>query len=164
MEQMPERESKTRYKTLTARYASRGYAGDLFAGPQIHTLASALVALAEAEQALRLEDHRYRPDHQRSAFHDIDYDAVAREERLIRHDVMSHVHAGDCCPTAKPIIHLGATSCAAGRQHRSDSDADALQLIRRAPPPVHQRWQTSSLIGIKTCRPWDSRIFSRPSR
>ena len=43
---------------------------------------------------------------------DIDFEAAARYERKLRHDVMAHVHAyGDQCPEARPIIHLGATSC-----------------------------------------------------
>ena len=43
---------------------------------------------------------------------DIDFEAAAQYERRLRHDVMAHVHAyGDVCPDARPIIHLGATSC-----------------------------------------------------
>lgn len=46
---------------------------------------------------------------------DIDFDAVAKEERLTRHDVMAHIHVfGNQCPKAAPIIHLGATSCYVG--------------------------------------------------
>lgn len=45
----------------------------------------------------------------------IDFDVAAIEERKRRHDVMAHVHTfGVCCPTAAPIIHLGATSCFVG--------------------------------------------------
>ena len=33
----------------------------------------------------------------------------------VRHDVMAHVHTfGVACPSAAPIIHLGATSCYVG--------------------------------------------------
>ena len=43
---------------------------------------------------------------------DIDYAAAKELEKKLRHDVMSHIHAwGDQCPTARPVIHLGATSC-----------------------------------------------------
>jgi adenylosuccinate lyase len=43
---------------------------------------------------------------------DIDFAAAQQYERKLRHDVMAHVHTyGDVCPTARPIIHLGATSC-----------------------------------------------------
>jgi adenylosuccinate lyase len=45
----------------------------------------------------------------------IDFDVAAAEEAKRRHDVMAHVHTfGVCCPTAAPIIHLGATSCFVG--------------------------------------------------
>uniref|UniRef100_A0AAR2JQG2 Adenylosuccinate lyase n=1 Tax=Pygocentrus nattereri TaxID=42514 RepID=A0AAR2JQG2_PYGNA len=46
---------------------------------------------------------------------DIDFAMAAEEERKLRHDVMAHVHTfANCCPTAAPIIHLGATSCYVG--------------------------------------------------
>nr|XP_024657880.1 adenylosuccinate lyase [Maylandia zebra] len=46
---------------------------------------------------------------------DIDFAVAAEEERKLRHDVMAHVHTfAHCCPTAAPIIHLGATSCYVG--------------------------------------------------
>ena len=45
----------------------------------------------------------------------IDFELAAAEEKKRRHDVMAHVHTfGHCCPTAAPIIHLGATSCFVG--------------------------------------------------
>ena len=46
---------------------------------------------------------------------DIDYDMAAQKEKEVRHDVMAHVLTfGEACPKAKPIIHLGATSCFVG--------------------------------------------------
>ena len=45
----------------------------------------------------------------------IDFELAAEEEKKRRHDVMAHVHTfAHCCPTAAPIIHLGATSCFVG--------------------------------------------------
>lgn len=45
----------------------------------------------------------------------IDFQLAAEEERKRKHDVMAHVHTfAQCCPTAAPIIHLGATSCFVG--------------------------------------------------
>lgn len=42
----------------------------------------------------------------------IPFDKVSEIEKKIRHDVMAHIHAyGDQCPSARGIIHLGATSC-----------------------------------------------------
>ena len=70
------------------------------------------VALAEAEAELGLDISRKQIDELRSHVDDIDFAAAARYEKQLRHDVMAHVHAyGDVCPTARPIIHLGATSC-----------------------------------------------------
>ena len=47
--------------------------------------------------------------------YDIDYEKAAEYEKKLRHDVMAHVHTfGELCPKAKPIIHLGATSCFVG--------------------------------------------------
>ena len=40
-----------------------------------------------------------------------DFAAAAAHEKKLRHDVMAHIHAyGDAAPSARPIIHLGATS------------------------------------------------------
>lgn len=42
----------------------------------------------------------------------INYDVANKREKEVRHDVMSHVFAyGEQCPSAKGIIHWGATSC-----------------------------------------------------
>ncbi len=43
---------------------------------------------------------------------DINYDVARKFENEVRHDVMAHVKAfGEQAKSAKPIIHLGATSC-----------------------------------------------------
>jgi adenylosuccinate lyase len=70
------------------------------------------VMLAEAEQELGLPITKEQLAALRANVDNIDFDAAERHERRLRHDVMAHVHAyGDACPTARPIIHLGATSC-----------------------------------------------------
>ena len=70
------------------------------------------VALAESEAELGLNISQQQIDELRSQVDDIDFAVAARYELQLRHDVMAHVHAyGDVCPTARPIIHLGATSC-----------------------------------------------------
>ena len=54
---------------------------------------------------------------------DLDLELAAKYEKELRHDVMAHVHAwGDVCPKARPIIHLGATSCYVG------DNTDLIQL------------------------------------
>ena len=73
------------------------------------------VALAKAEQTLGIEISDAQIAEMEAHITDIDYDAAAKYEHQLRHDVMAHVHAfGDLCPTARPIIHLGATSCYVG--------------------------------------------------
>ena len=70
------------------------------------------VALAESERELGLNITQLQIDELRQHVDQIDFVAAAHHEKLLRHDVMAHVHAfGDVCPSAKPIIHLGATSC-----------------------------------------------------
>lgn len=69
-------------------------------------------ALAEAQRELGLAISQTQIDELRAHLDDIDFAVAARYEKKFRHDVMAHVHAyGDVCPTARPIIHLGATSC-----------------------------------------------------
>jgi len=70
------------------------------------------IALAESERELGLDISQAQIDELRSHVDDIDFERAALHEKQLRHDVMAHVHAyGDICPLAKPIIHLGATSC-----------------------------------------------------
>ena len=70
------------------------------------------LALAEAEKELGLPITDAQLEAMRAHLDDIDYDAAQAYERRFRHDVMAHIHAfGDAAPEARPIIHLGATSC-----------------------------------------------------
>ncbi len=70
------------------------------------------VALAEAERELGLDISQAQIDELRAHVDDIDFERAAMHEKKRRHDVMAHVETyGDLCPLAKPIIHLGATSC-----------------------------------------------------
>ena len=97
---------------LETRYASREMS-ELWSAQRKHSTWRQLwVWLAEAEAELGLPISREQIDELRAAIHDLDFAAAQRYERQLRHDVMAHVHAyGDQCPKARPIIHLGATSC-----------------------------------------------------
>jgi adenylosuccinate lyase len=70
------------------------------------------LALAESEHELGLPVTAAQIDAlKKAAESPIDFAAVARYERELRHDVMAHVHAlGDAAPAARGVIHLGATS------------------------------------------------------
>jgi len=88
--------------------------------------------LAESEQALGLDITDEQLREMRAHLTDIDYEAAARYERAVRHDVMAHVLAfGDQCPAARPIIHLGATSCYVGDNTDILNMREALLLVRR---------------------------------
>jgi len=70
------------------------------------------IALAEAEKELGLAITDAQIAEMRKFQDDINFERAEALERDLRHDVMAHVHAfGEQCPAAKPIIHLGATSC-----------------------------------------------------
>lgn len=70
------------------------------------------VALAEAEAELGLPVTPEQIAELKAHVDDVDFAAAEKYERKLRHDVMAHVHAyGDQCPTARAVIHLGATSC-----------------------------------------------------
>ena len=61
---------------------------------------------------LKCHDLQQQVDELAAHVSPIDYDAVAKREKEVRHDVMAHIYAyGLDAPGAKGIIHLGATSC-----------------------------------------------------
>ncbi|MBR1586443.1 MAG: adenylosuccinate lyase, partial [Clostridia bacterium] len=89
------------------------------------------IILAEAEQELGLPISDAQIAEMRAHVDDIDFDAAAAYEKKLRHDVMAHIHAwGDQCPSARPIIHWGATSCYVGDNADILILRDALTLIR----------------------------------
>ncbi len=70
------------------------------------------VALAETEKELGIDITDEQINQMKENINNIDYDVVSQREKECRHDVMAHVYEyGLKCPLAKPIIHLGATSC-----------------------------------------------------
>ena len=90
------------------------------------------VALAESEKELGLDITDAQIGELKAHTDDIDYEVADRREREIRHDVMAHIYAyGLACPGAKPIIHLGATSCYVGDNTDIIIQREALLLIRK---------------------------------
>ena len=97
---------------LISRYASREMATLWGDQRKFSTWRRLWVGLAEAEAELGLPISKDQIAELRAHVDDINFDAAQQYERKLRHDVMAHVHAyGDQCPAARPIIHLGATSC-----------------------------------------------------
>ena len=97
---------------LQGRYASPAMLKLFSNDTRYSTWRKLWVALAETEMELGLPITQEQVDELRAHIYDIDYDCVAAKEKEIRHDVMAHVYAyGVKCPSAKGIIHLGATSC-----------------------------------------------------
>ncbi len=117
---------------LVERYASPEMAA--LWGPQrkFSTWRRLWLWLAEAEAELGLGITRKQLDELRSHLDDIDFEKAAEHERRLRHDVMAHVHTyGEVCPTARPIIHLGATSCYVTDNTDLMLMREGLELIRR---------------------------------
>ncbi len=100
---------------LLTRYASSEMA-ELFSDDvKFKTWRRLWVALAECEKEFGLDISDEQIDELKAHTDDINYDVAEAQEKLVRHDVMAHVHAyGVQCPKARPIIHLGATSCYVG--------------------------------------------------
>ena len=97
---------------LITRYASQEMATHWSAQKKHSTWRRLWVALAEAEADVGLPITPEQILELRAGVDNIDFASANAYERKLRHDVMAHVHAyGDQCPTARPIIHLGATSC-----------------------------------------------------
>ncbi len=97
---------------LIGRYASGRMSKLWSAQAKISTWRRLWVALAEAERALGIDITAEQFEALRAQVDTIDFGAADAYERKFRHDVMAHIHAlGDAAPVARPIIHLGATSC-----------------------------------------------------
>jgi adenylosuccinate lyase len=117
---------------LGSRYASPEMSAIWSPQRKFSTWRRLWVALAEAEQELGLPIRDEQLAELRAHVDDIDFECAARHERALRHDVMAHVHAyGDVCPSARPIIHLGATSCYVTDNTDLLLMRDALRLVAR---------------------------------
>ncbi len=104
------------YETpLNSRYASEEMKYLFSSQYKFSTWRKLWIALAESEQELGLPITDEQLNEMRAHIDDIDFDKAAEYEKKFRHDVMAHVHTyGECCPKARGIIHLGATSCYVG--------------------------------------------------
>ena len=126
-------ESFDRYVSpLSERYASREMQAVFSPDAKFKTWRKLWIALAETEKELGLPITDEQIEELKSHADDINYADAKAREKIVRHDVMSHVYAyGLQCPKAKGIIHLGATSCYVGDNTDIILMREALQIIRR---------------------------------
>ncbi len=117
---------------LSQRYASKEMQYLFSQNKKFRTWRKLWIALAETEKELGLNITQEQIDELKAHQDDINYEDAEAREKLVRHDVMSHVYAyGLQCPKAKGIIHLGATSCYVGDNTDLIIMRDALSLVRR---------------------------------
>ena len=118
---------------LSQRYASKDMQYIFSQDMKFRTWRKLWIALAETEKELGLTQITDEMIAELKAHaEDINYDVAREREKLVRHDVMSHVHAyGVQCPTAKGIIHLGATSCYVGDNTDIIVMNEALKLVKK---------------------------------
>ncbi|HEX3019338.1 MAG TPA: adenylosuccinate lyase [Chitinispirillaceae bacterium] len=109
-------ESLNEYQNpLLERYASADMSYVFSPLNKFSTWRKLWIALAESEKDLGLPISDEQIEEMKSHVFDIDFDLARSFEAKTRHDVMAHVYTfGTCCPKAKPIIHLGATSAFVG--------------------------------------------------
>ena len=123
--------NETYQNPLCRRYASREMQEIFSDARKFSTWRRLWVALAESEQELGLPITDAQIAEMKAHLDDIDYAVADQREREVRHDVMAHIYAyGVACPTAKPIIHLGATSCFVGDNTDIILQREALRRIR----------------------------------
>ena len=117
---------------LSTRYASREMQYLFSENNKFRTWRRLWIALAKAEHALGLPVTWEQIAQLESHAEDVNYDVAEAREKLVRHDVMSHVYAyGRQCPDAEAIIHLGATSCYVGDNTDILILRDASRLVLR---------------------------------
>ena len=117
---------------LNSRYASKEMQYIFSPDKKFSTWRKLWIALAESEQELGLNITDEQIAQMKEHIYDINYDVAKAREKEVRHDVMSHVYAyGVQCPSAKPIIHLGATSCYVGDNTDIIIMTEALELVKK---------------------------------
>lgn len=125
--------SNDRYVSpLSERYASKEMQYIFSPDKKFRTWRKLWIALAETEKELGLHITDEQIAELKEHADDINFDVAKEREKVVRHDVMSHVYAyGVQCPKAKGIIHLGATSCYVGDNTDIILMSEALEIVRK---------------------------------
>ncbi len=117
---------------LTGRYASDEMQYIFSPDNKFRTWRKLWIALAETERELGLNITEEQINELKAHADDINYETAEAREKEVRHDVMSHVYAyGVQCPSARGIIHLGATSCYVGDNTDLIIMREGLRLVRK---------------------------------
>lgn len=117
---------------LSGRYASSKMNKIWSNDSKYSTWRKLWIALAETEKELGIDITDEQINEMKANVENIDYDIVSAREKECRHDVMAHVYEfGLKCPKAKPIIHLGATSCYVTDNTDVILMREALKLIKQ---------------------------------
>ena len=117
---------------LSSRYADKEMKYLFSPDMKFKTWRRLWIALAESEMELGLPVTQEQVDELKAHAEDINYEVAEERERLVRHDVMSHVYAyGQQCPKAAGIIHLGATSCYVGDNTDIIIMTEAMMIVRK---------------------------------
>ncbi len=124
--------SKTYESPFTLRWASEEMRYLFSQEKKFTTWRKIWVALAEAERELGLDISNEQIKELKDNICNIDLERASFHEKQTRHDVMSHILTyGEQCPKAKPIIHLGATSCFVGDNTDILIMKESLEIIRK---------------------------------
>lgn len=117
---------------LITRYASKEMSENFSDDKKFKTWRLLWIALAEAEMELGLPISKEQIIELKEHQSDINYDVAEKKEHEVRHDVIAHIYAyGEQCPNAKPIIHLGATSCYVGDNTDIMIMDDGMKIIKK---------------------------------
>ncbi len=117
---------------LSSRYADKEMKYLFSPDMKFKTWRRLWIALAESEMELGLPVTQEQVDELKAHADDINYEVAEARERVVRHDVMSHVYAyGQQCPKAAGIIHLGATSCYVGDNTDIIIMTEAMKVVRK---------------------------------
>ena len=146
---------------LASRYASKAMVRLLSPLYRQRVWRRLWIALAEAESELGLPVTDAQLEELRATQDDVDLDAIARHESALRHDVMAAIHAwGEQAPGARPILHLGATSCFVTDNGDLLICQEALALLRRRLQDViaalaafAAQWQDQPTLGFTHFQP-----------
>jgi adenylosuccinate lyase len=116
---------------LVSRYASKEMSYIWSPAMKFSTWRKLWTALAESERELGLDISEEQVKEMAENIHNIDFKLAEEKESEFRHDVSAHIHTfGTVCPRARPIIHLGATSCFVGDNTDLIQMREALKLVK----------------------------------